>query len=131
MKTRIKNYGTIALFLVLSFIGTATMANDETKDPPAAQLRYIGVLQNQPLFQLDLSSAQEQEFTISVRDQSSEILYSERIKAKTFTRKFLLNTDDLGDAVLRVEVKAGKNKPDVFTISRNTRFVVETSVSKL
>jgi hypothetical protein len=131
MKTRIKDYGTIALFLLFSFIGTVTLANDEKKDPPGVQLRYIGLLKDQPLFQLDLNSVQVEEFTISVRDQFNEILYTERVKVKAFTRKFLLNTDDLGDAVLRVEVKSRKNKPDVFTINRSTRFVEETSISKL
>jgi len=131
MKTKIKNYGTIALFAFFSFIGTVALANDETKDPPTVQLKYIGVLKNQPVFQLDLSGSEEQEFTISVRDEFSEILYTERVKAKEFTRKFLLDTENLGDAVLRVEVRSGKNKPDVFTINRSTRFVEETSVTKL
>jgi len=131
MKTKIKNYGTIALFSFFSLIGTVTLANDETKDPPTAQLKYIGVLKNQPVFQLDLNGTDEQDFTISVRDQFREILYTERVKAKTFTRKFLLDTDNLGDAVLRVEVRSGRNKPEVFTINRSTRFVEETSVSKL
>lgn len=131
MKTKIKNYGTIALFAFFSFIGTVTLANDETKDPPAAQLKYIGALKNQPVFQLDLNGNEEQEFTISVRDEFSEILYTERVKAKMFTRKFLLDTENLGDAVLRVEVRSGRNKPEVFTINRSTRSVEETSVTKL
>ena len=131
MKTKIKNYGTIALFAFFSFIGTATLANDETKDPPTAQLKYIGVLEKQPVFQLDLNGTEQQEFTISVRDQFNEILYTERVKAKTFTRKFLLDTDNLDGAVLKVEVRSGRNKPEVFTINRSTRFVEETSVTKL
>ena len=131
MKTKIKNYGTIALFALFSFIGTVTLANDETKDPPTAQLKYIGVMKNQPVFQLDLNSAQEEEFIISIRDQFSELLYTEKVRAKMFTRKFLLDTENLGDAVLSVEVRSGKNKPETFTINRNTRVIEETSISKL
>jgi hypothetical protein len=131
MKTKIKNYGTIALFIVFSFVATVTLANDVKKDPPAAELKYIGILKNQPVFQLDLNSAKEEEFAISIRDEFGEVLYTERVKAKVFTRKFQLDTETLGDAVLRVEVKSGKNKPEVFTISRNTRFIEETSISKL
>jgi len=131
MKTRIKSYGTIALFMVFSFIGTVTLANDVKKDPPRAELKYIGVLKNQPVFQLDLNSAQEEEFIISIRDQFSELLYTEKVRAKMFTRKFLLDTENLGDAVLSVEVRSGKNKPETFTINRNTRVIEETSISKL
>ena len=131
MKTKIKNYGTIALFIVFSLVATATWANDEKNGSPTAELKYIGSLNNQPMFQLNLSSADEGEFRIAIKDQFGEVLYSERVKAKTFTRKFRLDTENLGDAVLRVEVKSGKNKPEVFTINRNTRFVEETSISKL
>ena len=131
MKTKIRNYGTIALFIAFSLVATVTLANDEKKTPPAAELKYIGILKDQPVFQLDLNSVNEEDFTISIRDQFGEILYSERIKAKVYTRKFQLDTETLGDAILRVEVKSGKNKPEVFTINRNTRFYEETSISKL
>jgi len=132
MKTKIRNYGTIALFLAFSFIATAALANDEKKDPPSAELKYLGNLKNQPVFQLDLNSTEEKEFAIIIRDQFGEILYTERVKAKIFTRKFQLDTENLGDAVLQVEVRSGKsNKPEIFTINRNTRFVDETSISKL
>ena len=131
MKTKIKNYGTIALFIVFGLVATATWANDGKKDSPTAELKYIGIRNNQPLFELNLSSANEGDFHIAIKDQFGEVLYSERVKAKIFTRKFQLDTENLGDAVLRVEVKSGKNKPEVFTINRNTRFIEETSISTL
>jgi len=131
MKTKIRNYGTIALFIAFSLVATVTLANDAKKTPPGAELKYIGILKNQPVFQLDLNSVEEQHFAISIKDQFGQVLYSERIKGKTFTRKFQLDTENLDDAVLRVEVKSGKNKPEVFTINRNTRFYEETSISKL
>jgi hypothetical protein len=53
------------------------------------------------------------------------------VRAKVYTRKFSLDVENLGDAVLKVEVKTGKNKPEVFTINRNTRYYEETSISKL
>jgi hypothetical protein len=131
MKTTIRNYGTIALFFVFSLVATVTLANDEKKDSPVAELKYIGILKNQPVFQLDLNSVDEKDFSISIKDQFGEVLYTEKVKAKIFTRKFQLDTDNLDDAVLRVEVKSGKNKPEVFTINRNTRLIDETSISKL
>ena len=75
--------------------------------------------------------AEVKDFAISVKDQFGEVLYTEKVKVKTYTRKFQLDTENLGDAVLRVEVKSGKNKPEVFRINRNTRYFEETSVSKL
>jgi hypothetical protein len=132
MKTKIRNFGTVALLLVFSLIGTAVFANNGNGDTPAAQLKYIGSVEHQPLFQLDLNGAKEEYYSISIKDQQGEILYNEKVKAKTLTRTFRLDTDDLGDAVLRVEVRSyNSSKPEVFTINRKTRFIEENSVSKL
>ena len=129
MKT--KNYVTIALFMAFSFIATAVSANDGAKDTPGTELKYLGIINDQPIFQLNLNSDKEEYFVISVKDQFGETLYSEKVKTKTFTRNFRLDTDNLEDAIIRVEVKSGNNKPEVFTINRNTRFYEETSINKL
>ena len=129
MKT--KNYVTIALFMAFSFIATAVSANDGAKDTPGTELKYLGIINNQPIFQLNLNSDKEEYFVISVKDQFGETLYSEKVKTKTFTRNFRLDTENLEDAILRVEVRSGNKKPEVFTINRNTRFYEETSINKL
>jgi len=131
MKTKIKNYGTIALFVAFSFIATVSWATDGRNDTPAVSLKYLGVVQNQPMFQLDLNSTEETEFYVSIKDQYGQVFYTEKIKAKNFTRNFRLNTESFDDAVLKVEVRDGNKKPEVFTINRNTRYYEETSISKL
>ena len=132
MKTKIKNYGTIALFVAFSFIATVSLANEGQGDKPVAELKYIGNIKNQPIFQLDLNSSQEKDFTIAIKDIYGNILYSERVKAKSFTRKFQVDTDQIEDEVLKVEVTTDrKSKPEVFTINRNTRFIEEPSITKL
>jgi len=132
MKTKIKNYGTVALFVAFSLIATVTLAHEGRGDAPVAELKFIGNLKNQPVFQLDLNNANQEDLTITIRDQSGEVLYSEKVKAKNFTRKFQLNTDEIGDEILKVEVRSSNsNKPAVFTINRDSRYVVETNISKL
>ena len=130
MKT-IKNYGTIALVVAFSFIATVSWASDGRNDTPAVSLKYIGVVQNQPMFQLDLNSVEETEFYVSIKDLRGEVLYSEKVTTKSFTRSFRLDTESLDDATLKVEVRTGNKKPEVFTINRNTRYYEETSISKL
>ena len=132
METKIKNYTTIALFFALSLFTTVASAKRVQKDPPVAQLKYIGNVGDQPVFQLDLNTDKEDHFIISIKNQFGESLYSERVKAKVFTRKYRLDTESLQDDNLRVEVRSGSSKKaEVFTINRYTRFVQETSVSKL
>jgi|SRR6478672_12317544 len=130
MKTKIKNFGTIALVVALSFTATVSWAFDGTKDTPVVSLKYVGLVQNQPLFQLDLNSVEETDFYVSIKDQYGQVIYSEKIKAKNFTRNYRLNTS-VDDAILKVEVREGNKKPEVFTINRNTRYYEETSISKL
>ena len=130
MKTKIKNFGTIALVVALSFTATVSWAFDGTKDTPVVSLKYVGLVQNQPLFQLDLNSVEETDFYVSIKDQYGQVIYNEKIKAKNFTRNYRLNTS-VDDAILKVEVREGNKKPEVFTINRNTRYYEETSISKL
>jgi hypothetical protein len=131
MKSKIRNYGTIVLAVAFSFIATVSWANDGVPDTPAVSLKYLGLVQNQPMFQLDLNSAEETDFYVSIKDQNGHVIYNEKIKAKNFTRNFRLDTESLDDAILKVEVRDGNKKPDVFTINRNTRYYEETSISKL
>ena len=131
MKTKIRNYGTIALALAFSFIATVSWATDGTKDTPVVALKYIGLVQNQPMFQLDLNSVEETDFYISIKDQNGQVIYNEKITAKNFTRNSRNEIENLDDAILKVEVRDGNNKPQVFTINRNTRYYEETSISKL
>ena len=131
MKSKIKNYGTIALFVAFSLMATVSWANDGRNDTPAVSLKYIGLVQNQPMFQLDLNSVEETDFYVSIKDQDGRVIYNEKIKAKTFTRNFRLDTESLDDAILKVEVRDGNKKPEVFTINSNTRYYEETSISKL
>ena len=131
MKTKIKNFGTIALVVALSFTATVSWAFDGTKDTPVVSLKYLGLVQNQPMFQLDLNSVEETDFYVSIKDQYGQVFYTEKIKAKNFTRNFRLDTENPDDVILKVEVRDGNKKPAVFTINRSTRYYEETSISKL
>src|SRR5215510_8587160 len=121
MKTKIRNYGTIALALAFSFIATVSWATDGKNDTPVVSLKYIGLVQNQPMFQLDLNSVEETDFYVSIKDQFGQVIYTEKITTKNFTRNYRLDTDNLDEAVIKVEVRDGNKKPQVFTINRNAR----------
>ena len=131
MKTKITNYGTMALFIAFSFMTTTILAGEKYSGSPSADLKYIGVVQNNPVFQLDLNSTEVKNYTIAIKDLDGNTLYKENVKAKNVSRKFALDVDYIDDEVLKVEVYADKNrKPEVFTIKRNTRFVEEATISK-
>lgn len=129
INTRLIAIAFVALFTV-AFTAPA-LANDEKKIIPV-ELKFIGNIKNQPLFHMSFNSTEQSEYTITVRDEYGNVLYKDKVKGGIFTKKFLLNTEELGDAELVFEV-TGKNyeKPVVFEINKYTRYVEDVVINKV
>lgn len=108
------------------------MAGEKNPVVPV-ELKFAGLVNQQPLFQLIFSgSPLQDEFTISVTDEYGYSLYKENIKGESFTKKFLLNTDEIGDNTLRFEIYCNKTKKSVaYEVNRNTRFVQEMVIKEV
>src|SRR5690349_4929593 len=133
MKTEMKRYGFLAVTLAIAFsfaFSTMTLAN--RVDSPKIELKFIGNIQEQPVFQLDVKNATPDEFTITIRDEDGTVLYFDRLTARKISRKFQLNTEEIGNNVLQLEVRSrNTGKGEVYEINRNTRIVEETLVSRI
>jgi len=122
----------IALMTVFTtaFMSPA-IANDEKKPIPV-ELKFVGNLRNQPLFHLVFSNAEEGQFSITIRDSYSNVLYRENVKGALFLKKFLLNVEELGEGKLKFEISGkGYDKPVVFEINNSTQYVESYSVNKI
>lgn len=129
-----KKYGIIAIALVALTVGlsTATLANDEGGKNTVTELKFIGNLENQPVFQLSLSGAEEDEYSIIFRDETGNVLYADKVKGANITKKFMLKAEEIGDATLNVVVKSKKTgKTEVYSINRSHSYVEETVVNKV
>ena len=138
MKRVMKNYSTMAIALVVAFTlnSVAVLANDEVKNSdkniPGLEFRYIGNKENQPVFMLNLVNAEEDEYTISFRDKNGNVLYSDRLKGSNITKRYLLNTDEIGTSELNVEIKSKKNNQvQLYKIGTTQSLVTETVVNKI
>src|SRR5687768_3628390 len=137
MKKVMKNYSTmaIALIVALTLNSVTVLANDEvknTKNIPGVDFRYIGSKENQPVFMLNLVNAEDDEYTISFRDKNGNVLYSDRIKGGNVTKRFMLNTDEIGNSELSVEIKSKKNNQvQLYKIGTTQSIVTETTVNKI
>ena len=129
-----KNYSIIAIALVvftLAFSNT-TLANNEGPNKHVTELKFIGNKENQPVFELSLNSATEDEYTVTFRDEYGNVLYTEKFKGATISKKFMLKSEDLGDAALHVVVKSkNNNSTEVYSINRSHSYVEETVVNKV
>jgi hypothetical protein len=117
----------IAIFSVIGL--TPVIAADTTLSNPTlpVELKYAGTFKNQPLIQLNFAgSTEDKVFNIVVTDESGVVLYNADVKGDVFSKQFLLNTDDLGDAVLKFEISGRKSGKSVsYRVNRQKQQVVE------
>ncbi|MCY7309166.1 MAG: hypothetical protein LH619_00170, partial [Chitinophagaceae bacterium] len=74
----------------------------------------------------------QDEFTIIITDEGGNTLYRENIKGQNFTKKFLLNTEELGDNTVRFEVFCNNTKKSVmYEVNRNSRFVQDVAIYEM
>lgn len=134
MKKIFRNNRIVAIAFMTIFstvMAPAVMANENPVIP--VELKYAGKLNNQPVFQLNVNgNAEHNEFLIVIRDEYGNALYWENIKAETFTKRFVLNTDEIGDDKLRFEITSKKTKQTIkFDVDRNSKTVEEMSVNQV
>ncbi len=133
MKTTFKHSAFVmALFAALSF-ASVTKANDgKTQDGTTpVEFKYVGKVENQPVFQLKLNSAELDEYVVRFRDNYGYVFYSAVAKNNT-SQRFVVNVDELEGNTIVVEVTSKKTKKsETFTIQRNQRMIDETIVAKV
>jgi hypothetical protein len=107
-------------------------AHAQAADTTPVEFRYVGKLNDQPLFQLNISNPDNDTYTIKVFDEDGYIFYYNSVKSKLFSKKFQLQADDLPKGWFNVEIRSkNKNAVEVFRVTRISRFVQETSITKL
>lgn len=131
MKKIFRNSKLIAVAFLTIFSFAATASNSIEPNPVLpAELKYAGMLKENPVFELTVNGNVQDEYVISISDINGSRLYTERIKADKFTKRFLLNAEELGEEKLYFTVYSrNNNKSAVYEISSNTRYINETTVN--
>jgi hypothetical protein len=126
---------TIGLFtFCIMGLTNATFAGIKTDNP--VELKFIGKIKNQPVFQLNLNNDEADVYYINIKDANYNVLYSEKIKGENLSRKYQLDIDEseLSTAGfgVRVEVTSAKtHKTEVYKISSQTSVTENIVVAKL
>jgi butyrate kinase len=123
----------IAFFTVLLFAQANATDTTEGITSLPVELKFAGTIKNQPLIQLKFSGTEEEtEFNITITDQHGVELYNNTVNGKNFVKQFLLNTNDLEDAVLQFEITGKKSgKKAVYKVSRLQQVTELMDVVKL
>lgn len=128
------NYAIALITLITLTVGfsTVSLANDGGKNKNNTELKFIGNMENQPVFELNLTNTEDDEFIVTFRDEVGNVLYTDKFKGANITKRFMLKTEEFGDTALNVSVKSKKNNTtEVYTINRSHTYVEETVVNKL
>jgi hypothetical protein len=138
MKTAIKTTKiiTIGLFTFCVLVLTnATFAGTKSGGTPA-ELKFIGKVQNRPVFQLSLNNDESDEYFINIKDADYNTLYSEKVKGANLSRRYQLDIDEADLSSygfgVRVEVTSAKtHKTEVYKISSQTKTTSNIIVAQL
>lgn len=123
------------IFIALATFFTISVAvpafAGETPGQPV-ELRYVGKFKNQPVFELIVSGMDDNEFTVVIRDEFNEVLYKKNFKGDSISKKFMLQTEDLGNTSIKFEVIGKKSeKTFVYEINKNARVMEDVVVNKI
>ena len=134
MKKVLINTRILAIALAATFttaLSSPALATEEKKAIPV-ELKFVGNIESQPVFLLSFNNAEENGYTIVVRDEFSNILYRDNVKGGNLTKKFILNTEELGDAVITFEVIGKKTeKTVVYEVNKKSRLVEDLVINKM
>lgn len=131
MKKIFRNSKLIAVAFLTLFTVSAEAGGPVTQHPVVpAELKFAGMLRENPVFELTVDGGEQDDYTISIADANGIRLYTEKIRSEKFTKRFLLNADELGEEKLYFTVYSKKsNQTAVYEISSNTRYINETTVN--
>ena len=120
-------------FVLVSFLPKSVAANE--KDPitsTAAIIKYLGVVEQKLLFNVDINNVNAERCTITIQDEAGEVLYRQEFKETRFVKTFGVNKEELAGRNLVFILNKGKAKQEqVYQISTTSRVVEDVNVAKL
>lgn len=133
MKTVISTLTKSALVLLAVFtMSFSTNTGKPGKSDNPAELTYVGSVNNQLQFQLNLKNTESDEFVITIRNRNNEILFKERIKGENISRKYQLETEENDATGTTFEVVSKKTKSRVtYSVNESKRLVQDVSITAL
>jgi hypothetical protein len=134
MKTVNSNFNlrvlVLAVICSLTF-SNVTFASNEKDQKGTADLQFVCKVKNLPVFRLVLDSEKSAEYIVTVKDESGEVLFSERLKGNYISRMYKLDTEN-NDLVSGTTFEvASSKKTTVYKIKNLTTTVDDFSVTKL
>ena len=124
----------IALMAIISVsFSNPVLATDKKNDPIGVEIKYLGFRNENPVFEIIMNNTENDNFIITIRDESGTVLFSEKLSGKNLSRKYRIDTEEeITAGSLRFEVRSLKNKKtDVYTVGISESTTREMAVNKI
>lgn len=133
MKTFISKTKIVALALLTIFtttVANATPVSDEKTKPEA--VRYVGNLNDLPVYRLSLNTEKSAVYRVSIKDESGNVIYSEKVSGASIVRNYQLDEAPAADYSLTFEVKnLTENTSTVYSINKTKKIFDEVAVNEV
>ena len=120
----------VAALSILLSLTTAVSATAGDKVNPSTEMKVVGTIKNQPVYELNINNSEHNAYLIVVTDEHGIVLYEEDVTGVNISRRFQINRTELGSTGVRFEVVARNRKAAAFTV-KNNRVTAEDSTAGL
>ena len=134
---KVMNKNKAIIIAMMALISTSfsnpLSAMDKKTDPPGVEIKYLGFLDKNPVFEIIFNNVQVDNYFITIRDEASTTLYSEKISGKSISRRYRINTEEvIPEGGLRFEIRVGStNKTEVYVAGTTESITREMAVNKI
>jgi len=134
---KVMNKNKAIIIAMMALISTSfsnpLSAMDKKSDPPGVEIKYLGFLDKNPVFEIIFNNVQVDNYFITIRDEAGTTLHSEKISGKSISRRYRINTEEvIPEGGLRFEIRVGStNKTEVYVAGITESVTREMAVNKI
>ena len=134
---KVMNKNKTIIVALMAFISTSfsnpVSAMDKKSDPPGVEIRYLGFVDNNPVFEILTNNVKTDNFFITIRDEAGTVLFSEKLSGKKLSRRYRIDTEEeITDGGLRFEVRSvNSKKTEVYIAGISETVTREMAVNKI
>jgi hypothetical protein len=120
------------LMISVLFFSTTNAAGNNTGKTAPYELKYVGKLQEQPIFQLDIENPDKEEMYLTILDQAGNVLYTDKFAGKAFSKKFQFEMIDGLSTKIKMTISSKNTRQSQqFEINNVHKMVEEVVVTKV
>ena len=124
MKKAIRIFSTVVMATVLMSSTVLATEKPTPNTPTAVEVRYVGLFENKPVFELNLERNSTEKITIVVKNEFDDILFAETITSGSYRKKLCIDGTGYENIQLKVSVTNGKNTSSkTYQFKDNSRVV--------